>query len=754
MSFIKNIIDSDARQYHKYEKLQSKILELESKYQVMSDDDLKNQTNILKGRLINETTNDILADAFAVVREAGYRVLNQKAYPCQIIGGIVLANGDIAEMKTGEGKTLTSIMPVYLMALEGKGVHVITVNEYLAKRDASWMGQIYNFLGLSVGLNLKDLSHDQKVACYKCDITYTTNSELGFDYLRDNMYLTLDNRVTRGLHYALIDEVDSVLIDEARTPLIISGFGESKGTLYTQTDMFCKMLKSTDYEISYQDNTCGLTESGIRKAEQYFKVEHLYLENNLELNHYLSNALRANFIMRDNVEYIVADNEIVLIDSFTGRKMEGREFSNGLHQALQAKENVPIKLESKNLGTITYQNFFRLYDSLAGMTGTAKTEESEFVNVYNMRVYEIPTNKPMIREDLKDLVYSTKSEKYNAIIEKIIEYYQIGRPVLVGTESIGASVSLSNMLNKHGIKHSVLNAKEHEYEATIIAQAGQKGSITIATNMAGRGTDIVLGDGVKELGGLVVLGSERFEAKRIDNQLRGRSARQGDPGLSQFYVSFEDDLVVKFASDAQKEMIKNTKISIDKARKLIDDLQLRAEGLHADYRKQVLEYDDVLMEQRRLVYKNRDEVLLDGNIAKVFNLLLMDYAYYVDAMNKELKINELKVLGLDVVVINDLVTLNSTKLYDALSNIYSERVNDIENIADIEKEIYIRVLDYYWNDHVDNMDRLKNGITFRSLAQVKPIDAYRQEAHKLFEDMMKQITFITINNLFKIQKAE
>ena len=588
--------------------------ELKDQMAALSDEQLKHKTVEFKERLANgETLDDIQAEAFAVAREAAKRVIGEFPFFCQLEGAYVLHRGDIAEMKTGEGKTLTSVMAVYLNALEGKGVHVVTVNEYLSQRDSEWMGQIHRFLGLTVGLNLRALTPAQKRAAYECDITYTTNSEVGFDYLRDNMVTRVEDRVLRELNFALVDEVDSILIDESRTPLIISGGEKKTANLYINADRFVKRLKKDeDYVIDVKDKNVQLTEEGVHKGEKAFNVENLYDLDNTSLVHYIAQALKANYIMTRDVEYVVEDNEVIIVDQNTGRKMPGREYSDGLHQAIQAKEGVPIKQETTTWATITYQNFFRLYNKLAGMTGTAKTEEEEFLSIYNMRVVEIPTNKPVARIDYPDLVFGTKKAKYNALLEEVKELYAKGQPVLVGTISVETSELISRMFKQARIKHEVLNAKNHAREAEIIAKAGREGSVTIATNMAGRGTDIKLTERSRELGGLVVLGSERHESRRIDNQLRGRSGRQGDPGYSRFYVSLEDELMVRFGSERIAglfEQMGDIPIENKTVSKAISSAQKRVEGLNFDIRKALLDYDDVMRQQRETMYAQRNYIL-------------------------------------------------------------------------------------------------------------------------------------------------
>ena len=719
-----NFFTSEGRHYEKAIKISKKVLDLEEEYSKLSNEELKNKTVIFKERLKKESLDEILVEAYATCREASKRVINEFPFKVQVLGGVLLHYGDIAEMKTGEGKTLTATMPIYLNALAGKGAHVITVNEYLAQRDAEWMGQIYNFLGLSVGVNRHGLTKEQKQAVFNCDITYTTNSEVGFDYLRDNMAIRNEDKVLRGLNFAIIDEVDSILIDEARTPLIISGPGESLDSQYLIADRFIKSLHKNDVEVFMEDNAVNLSESGIKRAERYFKIDNIFDQGHADLIHFIQNALRANILMNKDVEYIVSDDEIVLIDKFTGRKMEGREFSDGLHQAIQAKENVGIKLETMTLATITYQNFFRLYNKLSGMTGTAKSEEDEFINIYNMRVYCIPTNKDIIRIDDEDKIFLTKKEKYEAIVDKVVELYNKKQPVLIGTISIDMSLALSDMLKRKNIPHQILNAIEDKYEASIVSNAGKIGTITIATNMAGRGTDIKLDEEVKELGGLVVLGSERHESRRIDNQLRGRSGRQGDPGYTCFYSSFEDDLVIRYSSENTKEIIEsfNEKTSNDKMIKIMDMIQKRAEGLNYDSRKQVLEFDDVLMEQRLMVFKTRDEILNQENIDDT--IIPMLSRFFKSMFNE-----------------NNYLELGFSEKTDFLKNVLSkyDQIKQDESIEEKAKSLLLIIMDRQWIEHIDNMSRFQKGVYLRQYAQIKPLDAFKEEAYIRFENMMNNI---------------
>ena len=751
-------------------------LNYENEMAALSDEQLKAKTQEFKDRLTKgETLDDIMCEAFAVVREAAKRVIGEFPYFCQLEGACVLQRGDIAEMKTGEGKTLTSVMAVYLNALSGKGVHVITVNEYLAQRDAEWMGQIHKFLGLTVAVNLRSMTAAEKRKAYLCDITYSTCSEVGFDYLRDNMVTRVEDRVLRELNFALVDEVDSILIDESRTPLIISGSQRQTANLYVNADRFVKRLhEDEDYEIDIKGKNIQLTEEGIAKAEKAFKVNNIYDPENTALVHYIAQALKANYIMHNDVDYVVEENQVVIVDQNTGRKMPGREWSDGLHQAIQAKENVPIKSETVTMATITYQNFFRLYNKLAGMTGTAKTEEEEFLSIYNMRVVEIPTNRPVARKDEPDLIFGTKKAKYNALINEIIELHQKGQPVLVGTISVETSELLSKMLKERRIRHEVLNAKNHAREADIIKNAGQKGAVTIATNMAGRGTDIKLGEGVKELGGLAVLGSERHESRRIDNQLRGRSGRQGDPGYSRFYVSLEDELMVRFGSDRMQGLfnqmgdmpIENKTVS-----KAISSAQKRVEGINFDARKALLDYDDVMRLQRETMYEQRNYILEHDDIHSVIEDMykrvmsrivsehtthdgkkdVVDYAGIVDS---------LKVIGSEVKE-DDINNLDPNECIDRLVEIafgaYNKKIDEFKDqIKPLEKTMVLRTLDRAWVNHIDVMSKLRDGIGLRSYAQNNPLQAYVEEGYELFETMMNSISdqVVVFCNNVKIERKD
>ena len=773
MGLLDKLFNNDKRILEEVERGVRPADQLKDEMAALSDDELRHKTVEFRERLANgEPLDDLLPEAFAVAREAAKRVIGEYPFFCQLEGAYVLHRGDIAEMKTGEGKTLTSVMAVYLNALEGKGVHVVTVNEYLAQRDSEWMGAIHRFLGLTVGLNLRALTPAQKKAAYQCDITYTTNSEVGFDYLRDNMVTRVEDRVLRELNYALVDEVDSILIDESRTPLIISGGEKKTANLYINADRFVKHLKpEVDYVIDVKEKNVQLTEEGVHKAEKAFGVENLYELDNTSLVHYIAQALKGNYIMTRDVEYVVEDNEVIIVDQNTGRKMPGREYSDGLHQALQAKEGVPIKQETTTWATITYQNFFRLYNKLAGMTGTAKTEEEEFLSIYNMRVVEIPTNKPVIRQDYPDLVFGTKKAKYNALLEEVKELYAKGQPVLVGTISVETSELISRMFKQARIRHEVLNAKNHAREAEIIAKAGREGSVTIATNMAGRGTDIKLTDRSRELGGLAVLGSERHESRRIDNQLRGRSGRQGDPGFSRFYVSLEDELMVRFGSDrisvlfAQMGYMPIENKTVTKA---ISSAQKRVEGLNFDIRKALLDYDDVMRQQRETMYAQRNYILENEDIHSVIENMyervmenvvesntsldgkkeVIDYESIVKRMNN---------MGLAGFTLSDIEGLNKEdtirKCLDTSFNAYEDKIKPVKKqIMPVERTMVLRLMDRAWQNQIDVMSKLREGIHLRSYAQNNPLQAYVEEGYELFENMMNTISsdVVTFCNNLKI----
>ena len=763
MGLLKKMFDHEYKELKRFKIIASKIEELDSVYQKLSDEELKGKTQIFKDRLANgETLDDILVEAFATAREACFRVIGEKPYFVQLLGGLALHFGNISEMKTGEGKTLTSVLPAYLNALDGKGVHIITVNEYLSSRDAEWMGQIHRFLGLTVGLNLRDLTPSEKREQYNCDILYSTNNELGFDYLRDNMAVRREDRVQRGLNYAIIDEVDSVLIDEARTPLIISGgFLESKN-LYIDADRFAKSLKDGDYTYDPKIKRTTLTEEGIKKAETYFHVSNLYDIDNSNLVHFINQALHAVYSMKNDVDYVVKDGKVVIVDAFTGRLMPGRAFSDGLHQAIEAKEGVTINQETRTLATITFQNLFRMYNKLSGMTGTAKTEEEEFRNIYNMYVISIPTNKPVIREDMADIVYANKKAKYKAIIDEIEKRHKTGQPVLVGTIAIETSEEISNLLSKRGIKHEVLNAKNHAREAEIIAHAGEKGAVTIATNMAGRGTDIKLGEGVKELGGLCVIGTERHESRRIDNQLRGRSGRQGDPGHTQFYISMEDDLMIRFGSDRIRSLLESTGMQDEMAIRSkiftnsVYSAQKRVEGNNFDMRKTVLEYDNVMNNQREIIYKKRNEILDKDSIHE--DVLNSMYNHIADVVDSHFDGNSITEEGLKQILeyvngsllrkkikLDDIQGKNADEIinfvYDLVTKEYNKKLEEIpeEIVDEFEKVISLNVIDKYWMEQINTMSHLREGISLRQYAQDNPLRAYTEEGFELFDKMLQNI---------------
>ena len=772
-NFFDQLLNVDGRRLKQIEKKIKPVLALADQYSAMSDEQLQAETPRLKQKLAEGATlDDILPEAFATAREACKRVIGEYPYPVQLMGAAVMQGGDIAEMKTGEGKTLTSVMAVYLNALEGKGVHVITVNEYLSERDSQWMGQIHRFLGLTVGLNKRSMSPAQKRAAYACDITYTTNSELGIDYLRDNMVTRAQDRVLRGLNFALVDEVDSILIDESRTPLIISGGMKQTANLYLQADRFVKSLKEQkmeddkviepgEYEIDVKGRTVQLTERGVAKAEKVFRIDNLYNLEHTQLLHRINQALKANYIMAKDVDYVAdtANDEIDIVDPNTGRLMKGREWSDGLHQAVCAKEGISIRQETTVLATITYQNFFRLYNKLAGMTGTAKTEEEEFREIYNMLVYEIPTNKPVIRKDYPDAVYGTKKAKFEALVNEVIERHEKGQPVLVGTIAVETSELISGMLKEKHIPHEVLNAKNNAREAEIIAKAGQKNAVTIATNMAGRGTDIKLGEGVRELGGLCVLGSERHESRRIDNQLRGRSGRQGDPGESRFYVSVQDDLMVRFGSERLESLFKSLGDEAVESKTItnaISSAQKRVEGVNFDARKTLLQYDDVLRQQREVMYDQRNFILdnedVHSIIQQMFSRVISDtVGAYVDPESRsgELHIPEL-LEALNKLGFRDLITEADLKgktaeeasalINDRAWKNYDEKIDPVRpQIRQFEREMSLKVIDRAWVNHIDTMSKLRDGIGLRSYAQDNPLQAYVSEGYQLFQNMMHDI---------------
>ncbi|MDD3027110.1 MAG: preprotein translocase subunit SecA [Erysipelotrichaceae bacterium] len=778
---IKSVFDDEKRELKETGALADKIIALEEEYAALSDDQLKAKTASFQEDIASgKKLDDILVPAFATAREAAWRILGLKAYKVQLMGGMVLHRGDIAEMKTGEGKTLTAIFPVYLNALEKRGVHVVTVNDYLAGRDKQSNGQVFEFLGLSVGLNKRELTPAQKREAHNCDVTYTTNAELGFDYLRDNMVTRLEDKVlTRGLNFALIDEVDSILIDESRTPLIISGGKKNTAALYLQADKFVKGLTDQkDYEVDLETKTCTLTAAGIAKAERKFKIDNLYDVAHTSLVHHINQALKANYTMTRDVEYMVATDDgsrdinnakIMIIDSFTGRIMPGRAFSDGLHQAIEAKEGVPIKEETETRATITYQNFFRLFNKLSGMTGTAKTEEEEFLKIYNMRVIEIPTNRPVIRDDRNDKIFSTKSNKYKALIKEVQRRNSYGQPILIGTVSVETSEILSQMLLKKKIRHNVLNAKNHAKEAQIIANAGQKGAVTIATNMAGRGTDIRLGEGVAKIGGLAVIGSERHESRRIDNQLRGRSGRQGDPGYSTFYVSFEDDLMIRFAGERLQGFAKyledDTAIENKMVSKAIESAQMRVEGQNFDARKHVLEYDDVMRQQREIMYKERDEIMAATDVKDIVKMMFetavgltvsqcTDETGTIDVAKAVEQASKQYALFAKLTVPANTLSKDREKLIevlvDELFEIYNSRFrSNLEPEARLryERNVLLGVIDFSWINHIDAMTKLRNGIYLRAYAQRNPLDEYTEEAFYMFEQMTNAIAVDIVRNI-------
>ena len=766
MGFLRKLIDSEYKELKRFEKIANKIDDLSEEMEALSDAELRAKTDEFKKQLEEGATlEDIVVPAFAVVREAAYRVIGEKPYFVQLLGGLAIHYGNIAEMKTGEGKTLVATMPAYLNALTGKGVHIITVNEYLADRDAKWMGAIHEFLGLTVGVNKREMSPQQKRDAYNCDVLYSTNNEIGFDYLRDNMVVRAQDRVQRPLNFVIVDEVDSILIDEARTPLIISGGRFDSKDLYTSADRAAKNLKEEDYTVDEKTKSVSLTDSGVEKIEKVFHLDNLYDLENAVLVHHLNQALKANYGFKLDVDYVVEDGAVIIVDQFTGRLMHGRQFSDGLHQALEAKEGVKINEETKTMATITFQNLFRMYAKLSGMTGTAKTEEEEFRDIYNMYVIQIPTNKPVIREDLPDLVYATEKGKFKAIVNKIKEIHETGQPILVGTISVENNEKLSEMLKKEGLKHEVLNAKNHEREAEIIAKAGQKGAITIATNMAGRGTDIKLGEGVVELGGLCVIGTERHESRRIDNQLRGRSGRQGDPGMSQFFVSFEDDLMRRFGTDKIKDMLIKVGFGDDQAirsksfTKSIEQAQRKVEGNNYDTRKSLLDYDNVMNEQREIIYSRRNEILdqesirerteatFDSNIANLVDSHIEPEGYLTDDDKSEiieyLNTNLIKVNKLNEDELEDMTDTQEIKEYltNKVKEDYKEKTKDIpeEIINEFEKAIALRVIDEAWVDHISDMEHLREGIGLRGYGQTNPLQAYTLEGYDLFDNLMSNI---------------
>ena len=781
-NILKTIIENDKGELRRLEKMADKVLNYESQMAAMSDEELKAKTDEFKERYNKgESLDSLLYEAFAVVREAAKRVLGLFPYKVQVMGGIVLHHGDVPEMRTGEGKTLTATMPVYLNALAGKGVHVVTVNEYLTERDATEMGELYSWLGLSVGINLAAKSPMEKKEAYLCDITYSTNSEIGFDYLRDNMVVRAENMVQRPLNYALVDEVDSILIDEARTPLIVSGANAVETSqLYHMADHFVKSLDKDDYIIDVQSKTIGLSDSGIDKAESYFKLENLYDIENVALTHFIDNALRANYIMILDIDYVVSEEqEILIVDQFTGRTMEGRRYSDGLHQAIEAKEGVPIQDETKTSASITYQNLFRMYKKLAGMTGTGKTEEEEFREIYNIRVIPIPTNRPIQRIDHSDLLYASLDAKFKAVVEDVKARYQKGQPVLVGTVAVETSDFLSKKLVAAGVPHEVLNAKNHYREAQIIMNAGQRGAVTIATNMAGRGTDIKLGEGVRELGGLCVIGTERHESRRIDNQLRGRSGRQGDPGESQFYLSLEDELMRRFGSERIKAVLDRFKLSEEESvirsnmfTRQVEGAQKRVEGNNYDTRKQVLQYDDVMREQREIIYAERYDVItanrdLAPEIKAMIKRTIKRIVEGASHSSKEERVEAILNFAKYNLVPEDTISASDIEgksdkevidyLYARAEEIYASQVaklRDEESVQEFQKVLILRVVDSKWTDHIDALDQLRNAVGLRGYAQNNPVVEYQSESFRMFNDMIGSIEFDVTRLMMKAQIHE
>lgn len=779
-NILKTIIENDKGEIRRLEKMADKVFKYEDQMAVLTDDQLKAKTVEFKERYQNgESLDSLLYEAFAVVREGAKRVLGLFPYKVQVMGGIVLHHGDVPEMRTGEGKTLTATMPVYLNALSGKGVHVVTVNEYLSERDATEMGELYSWLGLSVGINLAAKSPMEKKEAYECDITYSTNSEIGFDYLRDNMVVRAENMVQRPLNYALVDEVDSILIDEARTPLIVSGANAVETSqLYHMADHYVKSLDKDDYIIDVQSKTIGLSDSGIDKAESYFKLENLYDIENVALTHFIDNALRANYIMLLDIDYVVSEEqEILIVDQFTGRTMEGRRYSDGLHQAIEAKEGVPIQDETKTSASITYQNLFRMYKKLSGMTGTGKTEEEEFREIYNIRVIPIPTNRPVQRIDHSDLLYASIEAKFKAVVEDVKARYQKGQPVLVGTVAVETSDYISKKLVAAGVPHEVLNAKNHYKEAQIIMNAGQRGAVTIATNMAGRGTDIKLGEGVRELGGLCVIGTERHESRRIDNQLRGRSGRQGDPGESQFYLSLEDDLMKRFGSERLKGIFERLNMSEEaiESRMLtrqVEAAQKRVEGNNYDTRKQVLQYDDVMREQREIIYAQRyDVITADRDLAPEIQAMIKRTIERVvdgharakqdEKLEAILNFAKYNLLPEDSISVEDLSGLSDKaikeELFQRALQVYDSQVSklrDEEAVKEFQKVLILRVVDNKWTDHIDALDQLRNAVGLRGYAQNNPVVEYQAEGFRMFNDMIGSIEFDVTRLMMKAQIHE
>ncbi|WP_186580841.1 preprotein translocase subunit SecA [Aquibacillus kalidii] len=772
--------DGNQRQLSRLQKVVDEIEALEPEFEKLTDDGLRAKTEELKKRYQDgESLDDLMVEAYAVVREGAKRVLNMRPFPVQIQGAVAMHEGNIAEMKTGEGKTLASTMPAYLNALTGKGVHVITVNDYLAERDSREMGQLYEFLGLTVGFNANSMTKEQKREAYLADITYGTNNEYGFDYLRDNMVLYKEQMVQRPLHFAIIDEVDSILIDEARTPLIISGSASKSASLYQHANSFVRTLKDEDdYTYDVKSKGVQLTEEGINKAERFFGIENLYDLNNVTLTHHINQALKAHVSMQRDTDYVVEEDQVVIVDQFTGRLMKGRRYSDGLHQAIEAKEGLQIQNESMTLASITFQNFFRMYEKLAGMTGTAKTEEEEFRNIYNMDVIAIPTNRPIVRDDKADLIYKSMEGKFRAVVEEIKTRYQKGQPVLVGTVAVETSELISQLLKKAGVKHNVLNAKNHYREAEIIENAGQPGAVTIATNMAGRGTDIKLGEGVKELGGLAVIGTERHESRRIDNQLRGRSGRQGDPGVTQFYLSMEDELMRRFGSDNMKAMMERLgmddtqPIESKMVSRAVESAQKRVEGNNFDARKTVLSYDDVLRQQREVIYKQRFDVIDSDNLREIIEKMIQStventvHSFTADDDEQEWNITGLleylhaNLLDADQIGEADLKGKDPQEMIDSIMEKikvkYDQKEEELtpEQMREFEKVIVLRTVDTKWMDHIDQMDQLRQGIHLRAYGQNDPLREYQMEGFAMFEQMIESINEDVARYVMKAQIRE
>ncbi len=778
MGIIKKLVDTEYKELKRFKKIADQIELLSEEYSKMSDKELQGMTKKLKEELANgKTLDDIIVPAFATAREAAYRKIGEKPFYVQLLGGLAIHYGNIAEMKTGEGKTLTTVLPAYLNALSGEGVHVVTVNEYLTQRNAEWMGPIFDYLGITVGINLRELSPQEKRDVYNCDITYSTNNEVGFDYLRDNMVVKKEDRCLRPLNFVIIDEVDSILIDEARTPLIISGGKFNSANLYKDADKAVKTLKfETDYTIDEKTKSVLLTEEGSEKLEKHFRLKNLYDVENAALVHHINQALKANYGMNVDVDYVVKDGEILIVDQFTGRLMQGRQFSDGLHQAIEAKEGVKINEETQTLATITFQNLFRMYKKIAGMTGTAKTEEEEFRDIYNMYVIEIPTNKPCIREDMVDKIYSTEKGKYKSIVKFIKEIHSTGQPILVGTISVESNERLSKLLQKEKLPHEVLNAKNHAREAEIIAKAGEIGAITIATNMAGRGTDIKLAEGVKELGGLCVIGTERHESRRIDNQLRGRAGRQGDPGYSQFFISFEDELMRRFGAEKVRDIIKKTGYPEDQditnrfLSKQIESAQKKVEGNNYDMRKNLLDYDNIVSEQRKIIYERRNELIDSENVHEISVDIIRDFIDrlvedhiapegYLTDKDYEAIVNHVNanMLRNHNITVEDIKSKTEMEVSDKIGDIIIEELNnkvkDIPNavINDFERHISLRVIDQAWVKHISSMEQLREGIGLRGYAQTNPLQAYAMEGYQIFEKMEDSIDEQIANFLLHMQ---